>query len=152
MGRVSRSFPVAAFMRSPRPLVLAIGLVVPRLASADPSTAPQPAAAPPALAPKAVTTRAPIPMPPAEPPLVYVGAAAIIGALGAVIALATCGADAAPMEDQCLEASGISALGLLAVGIPSLLIGRQQAALAAWNDHHMTVTASAHRVTVGLTF
>jgi hypothetical protein len=112
-----------------------------------PASAPPPA---PAQPPAAAAAPAPTParqLPPANP-FGELGAAGIVGGTFSLGVLIGCAASNihATEQSQCILASGLTALGLVAVGIPLILIGRSRS--VAWVPR-VTLTAGTRGGVLG---
>jgi hypothetical protein len=134
---------------------LAVGLMVSLSGAAraaepqapEPSGSATPAAVEPPASPPA--RRAP-PLPRPDP-LNELGAAGLIGGVFALVVLGACAAGMpdGPAKTKCAAASGFSALGLLSVGIPLILVARSGSVAWLPSVNRVTFTAGMRGGTIG---
>jgi hypothetical protein len=136
----------------PRTLLSAALLLLPGAAfAAEPGAAsgPTPPAPvePAAKAPAPAAPQAIRPLPPANP-FGELGAAGVVGGTFSLAVLIGCAASdiTPPAQSQCLLASGLTALGLIGVGVPLILIGRSRNVAVA---PRVTFTAGARGGVLG---
>jgi hypothetical protein len=102
-------------------LLLPAALLLPGVAFADEPAPPHPA-------PPAASAPPPVRLLPPANPFGELGAAGVVGGTFSLVVLIGCAASDInpPDQSKCLLASGLTGLGLIAVGIPMILIGRNR--------------------------